>query len=90
MMLAILSLWVFLAVFVGILADRFNLGFTPAFVLSLLLSPLAGFAALMVIRYENTLCNYCGSQMKGFQQYCHHCGKDKEGLTKKMHKLRAR
>jgi hypothetical protein len=90
MLFTILTLWAFLAVFVGILADRYNLGFTPAFMLSLFLSPIVGFAALMVIKYENTLCNYCGSSMKGFQNYCHHCGKDKEGLTKKMHKLRTR
>lgn len=88
-------MWLFLALVFGAVGENRKIGFWPAFLLCLILSPLIGMIIVLasprieapkpIIEYK---CKHCALVVKEQSHYCPRCMKDDEGYTMEQNKER--
>jgi len=86
-------IWVIASAIVGFVNKGRKIGFGRAFILSLILSPVAGICAYMlstpkietdVVSNDYYMCNQCGKVSPHKFHYCPNCGLDYLGRTKEQ------
>lgn len=89
----IIILWIVFSILVGLMGEKRSIGFGGALLLSLILSPLAGFIitacsgtkVVAVVKYK---CKHCDYVMMQRCAYCERCMRDTDGFTVEQNKER--
>jgi len=81
-----IGIWLALAFLVAFVGKNKKVGFWNTFIISALLSPLAGLIIALVSKHKNheyaRKCNQCGFIVHAGNQFCASCDKDHYGLSK--------